>query len=366
MAEDPDRNLPPEEKTEEAPFDRRGFLRSAALGGGVVGLGGLAGYAVNRMRGGGPKRRDVKPGIGSELTYDVSKFQKTDPALRRCEEILRFKVGMKAPGNLAVADGAILVCGDAGIRMFSSAGVFQHEIKLEQQVHALAVRPNHEILAGQGGRIVVLDREGAVLAEWTDFPEGFLPTSIDVTGDEVFVADAGNRVVRRLDASGQTLAVIGKKDPERNVPGFKVPSPYFCARMAEDGLLRVTNPGIHKVEAYTVDGDFELAWGKTSFGVEGFCGCCNPVSFAVFPDGSFVTGEKGLPRVKLYDSQGEFTGVVAGPEDFPEYLEAVNAGARSAAGAGIYVAIDSEGQIVVLDVIGGNVRVMTMKEVNDG
>ena len=70
--------------------------------------------------------------------------------------------------------------------------------------------------------------------------------------------------------------------------------------------------------------------------------------------------------MKLYDSQGEFTGVVSGPEDFPEYLGVVNAGARSAAGAGIYVAIDPDGRIVVLDVIGGNVRVMTMKEVNDG
>jgi hypothetical protein len=366
MAEDPDKNGPADEGAEEPPFDRRGFLRSAALGGGVVGLGGLAGYAVNKMKGGATKRRAVKPGIGSEFTYDVSKFQETDPALRRCDELLRFPAGMEKASNVAVADGAILVCGDAGIRMFSTAGVFQREVRLKQPVHAVTVRGTDEILAGQDGRILVLDADGAEKAVWDEFPERFLPTSIEVAGDEVFVADAGNRVVRRLDATGRTLAVIGEKDPERNVPGFKVPSPYFCARMAEDGLLRVTNPGLHKVEAYTVDGDFELAWGKTSFAVEGFCGCCNPVSFAVFPDGSFVTGEKGLPRVKLYDPQGGFTGVVAGPEDFPEYLDVVNAGARSATGAGIYVAVDAEGRIVVLDVIGGSVRVMTMKEVNDG
>jgi len=109
-----------------------------------------------------------------------------------------------------------------------------------------------------------------------------------------------------------------------------------------------------------------LGWGKTTFGVEGFCGCCNPESIAVFPEGSYVTGEKGLPRVKLYDPQGEYEGVVCGPEDFPEYLAAVNAGARSASGAGIHVDIDAQGRIVVLDVIGGTVRVMAMKEVNDG
>lgn len=364
MAENPDRKRAVEEPG-KAPFDRRGFLRSAAWGGGVVGLGGLAGYAVNKMRGGRAARREVTPGIGANFTYDVSEYQKTDPALRKCTEVLRFPSGMERPGNLAVANDMILVSGDEGVRAYSMTGELRQVIRLDRPVHAVAVR-GMEILAGQDGRIVVLDQAGAERAFWDDFPEDFLPTSIEVAGEDVFVADAGNRVVRRLDAEGRTLAVIGGKDPERGVPGFKVPSPYFCVRMGEDGLLRVTNPGEHRVEAYTVDGDFELGWGGMSFGIEGFCGCCNPVSFAVFPDGSFVTAEKGLPRVKLYDARGGFAGVVAGPEDFPEYLEQANAGARSVSGAGIYVAVDRDGRIVVLDVIGGEVRVMAMKEVHDG
>jgi hypothetical protein len=131
--------------------------------------------------------------------------------------------------------------------------------------------------------------------------------------------------------------------------------------MAPDGLLRVTNPGELRIEAYTREGNFELAWGKPSFAIDGFCGCCNPVSFDIFPDGSFVTCEKGLPRVKLYNSHGEFTGVVAGPEAFPEYLKAANAGTPHSLGSGIYAAIDPQGRVLVLDVVGGEVRIMKPK-----
>ena len=139
------------------------------------------------------------------------------------------------------------------------------------------------------------------------------------------------------------------------------------ARIEEptDGLLRITNPGEHKIEAWTADGDRELSWGRASYAVEGFCGCCNPVSFALLPDGSHVTCEKGLPRVKTYDEHGEFTGLVAGPEAFPEYVAAAQAGTPQAAGAGLYAAVDAEGRVVVLDAIGGTVRIYQRKEGSD-
>ena len=57
-------------------------------------------------------------------------------------------------------------------------------------------------------------------------------------------------------------AIIGARDPDRNIRGFVVPSPYFCVRMAPDGLLRVTNPGEHQIEAYTLDGDLETGVGQ--------------------------------------------------------------------------------------------------------
>mgnify|MGYP007038407208 CR=1 FL=1 len=42
------------------------------------------------------------------------------------------------------------------------------------------------------------------------------------------------------EAAGKTIAVIGRRDPAVGHKGFVIPSPYFCLRMAPDGLLRVT------------------------------------------------------------------------------------------------------------------------------
>jgi hypothetical protein len=363
MSEDPT-NPPPPENTEPTPqAGRRSLLRAAAWGGGIAGLGGLAGFAASRIAKHNASSPQARPPLGDEFTYDVARFQKSDPSLIRYEETGRFTVALERARNIAVAnDGSIFVCGTGGIRKFTPKGESTLHIPLEQPVYSLAIRPSGEIRAGQAGKITVFSPNGVEMKTWSGFSAKFLPTSITITKDRVFVADAGERVVLQLDADGKQISVIGAKDPERNIQGFMIPSPYFCVRMAPDGLLRVTNPGEHLIEAYTTNGDREIAWGKSSFAIDGFCGCCNPVSFDIFPDGSFVTCEKGLPRVKLYDSHGTFTGLVAGPEAFPEYLKAANAGTPHSLGSGIYAAIDPQGRVLVLDVVGGEVRIMKPKD----
>jgi hypothetical protein len=342
--------------------DRRSFIRTAAWGGGIAGLGGLAGLVANRLAARKPAASSSKPALGDEFTYDVSRFQKSDPALVRYEEISRFTAGLERARNIAAgADGSIFVCGTGGIRKFTADGQHALTIPMDEPVHSIALRPNGEILAGQRENITVCDSTGAVISVWGDMPKGMLPTSIAIVGESIFVADAESKALWKFDAAGKRTGVIGARDPERNIRGFKIPSPYFCVRMAPDGLLRVTNPGEHQIEAYTLEGDLEIAWGKASFSIDGFCGCCNPVSFDIFADGSFVTCEKGLPRVKLYDSHGGFSGLVAGPEAFPEYLKAANAGTLPSLGSGIHAAIDPQGRVLVLDPIAGNVRIMTHK-----
>ena len=114
--------------------------------------------------------------------------------------------------------------------------------------------------------------------------------------------------------------------------------------------------------AYTIDGDREWDWGKTGVGIEGFSGCCNPVALAVLPDGGFVTAEKGLVRAKVYDADGEFVGVVAGPEQLgwigpmrvcktPEECKA----------KGFDIAVDDQGRIYILDTVRNIVRIFEKK-----
>lgn len=337
--------------------DRRQLLRAAAWGGGILGVGGLSGLLVRRFGAAGAVR-GATPKLAAEFSYDVTRFQTTDPSLRRAVELMRFSVGAEPVHQMVVdQQGVIYIGGEGGIRVYDEAGKLLKEIRLDRPVYGMVLRESGEILVGQAARVLVLGVDGEMIEEWSDFPDGMLPTGMALGDDHVFIADAGNRMVHRLDLEGNRLGAVGEEG------GFKVPSPYFCVRMAADGLLRVANPGAHRIEAYTADGDLELAWGKASFAIEGFCGCCNPVSFDVFPDGSFVTAEKGLPRVKLYDPQGDFIGVVAGPEDFPKYLKLANSGSSKL--KGIYVTVGPKGRILVLDAVAREVRVMQRKEAGD-
>ena len=124
----------------------------------------------------------------------------------------------------------------------------------------------------------MFDSKGARAARWESPDPKTWFTGLAAGEKDVFAADAGKLVVLRYDRSGKIVGRIGRKDADRNVPGFIVPSPFLDVIIHRDGLLRVNNPGRHQVEAYTFDGDLEGAWGKPTAAIEGFCGCCNPIA----------------------------------------------------------------------------------------
>jgi hypothetical protein len=166
----------------------------------------------------------------------------------------------------------------------------------------------------------------------------------------------------RYDRSGKLAGRIGEKSQERNIPGLIVPSPYLDVKLGRDGLLRVNNPGRHCVQVFTPAGDLEFSWGKPSLAIEGFCGCCNPVGLALFSDGRCVTCEKGVPRVKVYSTQRSLEAVVAGPELFRENGRPGQVSDRADGTlGGLDAAVDSQGNIYILDLVAGDVRVMKPK-----
>ena len=84
--------------------------------------------------------------------------------------------------------------------------------------------------------------------------------------------------------------------------------------------------------------------------IEGFCGCCNPTDIALLPDGKVVTGEKGLPRVKVYRQDGAFDAVVAEQSAFVPGSVPLD------------LATDASGHIFVLDALRRVVRVFERVE----
>jgi len=301
-------------------------------------------------------------GLGKQFTYDIEKLAHVDPNLIMYEESTDpISTGLAASHSIAVdSKGSIYVAGDKTVRRFAASGDPLAGIELAAEPRCLTVAADGKIYIGFSDHVEVYTAEGQLHASWDSLGADAILTSIAVWKDDVFVADASNRIVVRYNKTGEVLNRIGEKDPDRNVPGFVIPSAYFDLVVSKDGLLRVVDPGRLRIEAYTFDGDFEFSWGRASVDIEGFCGCCNPVNIAVLPDGGFVTCEKGLIRVKIYSAEGAFTGVVAGPEQLaPAGTSRICTLPEECQAGGFDVAVDASGRVLVLDTIKNVVRVFT-------
>lgn len=294
------------------------------------------------------------------FAYDVSRFSRTDPTLIGWEEVSRHTCPVKDARRLALGPGDVVhVAAGSQIVRWNASGS-RPALDLGTPVTCIAVAADGTLLAGLRDRIAVFDPTGTRRSTWDAPGAKTWFTGLAVTDRDVWVADSGQRIIWRYDRAGKVLGRLGAKQTERNVPGFIVPSPFLDVRVHPDGLLRVNNPGRHRVEAYTPEGDFEISWGSPSAGISGFCGCCNPIGLALLPDGRTVTAEKGLPRVKVYRADGTFESVVAGTESFADQRRQCS-DPNDCTRGGLDVAVDSRGRIHILDRVTGEVRVMQPK-----
>ncbi|HGJ64645.1 TPA: hypothetical protein ENS27_04565 [bacterium] len=292
---------------------------------------------------------DKKTTIGNAFIYDINELTKTDPNLIKYKEINKIKTELQNPTGIATdSNDRIYVSGDKSIKIFDNQGNIESEIKLTDYPKCLAVADDGNIYVGMKEHLEIYNQSGSRIAKWESLGTNALITSVDANKDNVFVADAIGKKVLIYDLSGNQKNSIGK---------FIIPSPYFDLDVALDGLLWIVNPGPHKLEAYTLDGNMQLSWGETSIGIKGFSGCCNPVSFAILPDGRFVTAEKGVPRVKVYSNTGVFESVVAGAEAFKDTVGVYNPDDTKDTRKALDVAVDSIGRILILDPIEKTVRI---------
>jgi hypothetical protein len=344
-------------------INRRRFVGKGAMGLGLLSAGGLAGWLASRRNPGEVGDKPNRPALDPRFTYDVSRFEHTDPALLRYAESASIPTGFADPTCVAAGpDDMIFTGGDRAVRALSREGELLFTVPLTERPQAVLPTADGRLLVALRDHLEIYDHSGRQLMRGESLGERVLLTSVAAGGGSIYAADAGNREVIRCDANGRVLARFGRVGAKDGTPGFVVPSPYFDLCYGSDDLLWVANPGRHRVEAYTPEGKFELSWGQTSMAMEGFCGCCNPVHFTRLPDGRFITSEKGLNRIKLHDGKGNFTGVVAGTETLVKDLElARKACANCSIGFGFDVACDSKDRVLALDPATKTIRVFTPK-----
>jgi DNA-binding beta-propeller fold protein YncE len=295
-------------------------------------------------------------GLTERFDLDVAGHIQIDPKLIRYALIATIDTSLPQLRGLAVGpDDHVFVAGNTAVHQFDVEGRLQQEISVADlpTPTCLAVGgENHawpgRLYVGTKSRVYVFDRLGKPLGPWPELGEKGHLTSIAAADRDVYIADAGNRVVYRYDADGKLVGRIGQPDPDRAMPGFVIPSPYFDVAVGGDSPVYVANTGVRRIEAYTAQGELETFWGQSGSGLGDFFGCCNPAHFALLPDGRFVTSEKGIPRVKVYSVEGEFQCVVAGPRQLGSSESAVGDARGGKPPDGFDVATDSQGRVLVL------------------
>ncbi|MEI8004920.1 MAG: hypothetical protein WCI48_01840 [Bacteroidota bacterium] len=281
------------------------------------------------------KLNELKKTIGNQITYT---------------EALSFGTGLEEIHAIACGAGdRIYVGGSKGVEIFEKDGKPAGKFGFEGFASSLALDKKGNFFIGMQDHVEVYNPEGKLLKKWNSISAESFLTSIAVSDSFVFVADYGKRAVYRYDHEGRLINGIGEKDPEKKVPGFIVPSPYFDLALRNNHELWVANTGRHSMEEFSYDGTMNSSWGEASMAIDGFCGCCNPSHFTFLHDGSFVTSEKGLERVKVYSPKGEFKCIVAPPSAFTE-------GTR-----GLDLAVDSKDRIIVLDPERKQIRIFVKK-----
>jgi hypothetical protein len=284
------------------------------------------------------RARSQQATLGHEFEYDVEHYARPRPELLAFSQTAVIPTGLSEVRTLAVGPhGRVHVAGPREVVALDHAGRRHRVVELEGPASSLAFSGGGELFVALGDHVAVFDAAGAPQKTWSPPEPEALLVSLAVTVSTVFAADARHRVVWRYTRDGRLIGRVEAQALRAEKPAFIIPSPYFDVAIAPDGLLRVVNPGRHRIETYHEDGTLITAWGEASFEIQGFSGCCNPAHFAVLPDGRFVTSEKGLARVKLYEDTGEFAAVIADETTLGE-----DPSARD-------VATDPLGHVLVLD-----------------
>jgi hypothetical protein len=282
--------------------------------------------------------------------YNIEKFKAEGTEYLAYDEILSFSLDILNPYAITISKTDVLyVGGENSVSVYDLSGELTDSWTINGQAYSMAIDELDQLYVSLGSQIKVLDPRGAKKSTWDSFGEDAILTSIAVGESDIYIADAGQRVVWRLEKTGTILNQIGKKDLPNDIEGFVIPSSYFDVAIGPDGFVWAVNTGRHQFENYYPNGGLRTTWSRTSLGIDGFSGCCNPSHIAVLQNGSFVTSEKGIPRVKVHNQNGELVSVVAMPKQFDEGT------------VGLDLAVDTLERIIVLDPKRKQIRIFQAK-----
>ncbi|MBW6502165.1 MAG: hypothetical protein K0B05_12295 [Bacteroidales bacterium] len=205
--------------------------------------------------------------------------------------------------------GDLFIGGESFITCLTNDLSPKWSITTDKPVTALSVS-NQTIYASTQETILLVSTEGRITGEWGPYESNSLITSVSSNDEFVAFADATNKRVFVLRKDGEVAHMMGHTERK-----FIIPSPYFDIALTENNMLYAANPGMHRVEEWTLDGKQTNTFGIAGLAPEAFCGCCNPSHLTLY-NNRLVTAEKGLNRIKIMDNAGEFIELVSSENSF--------------------------------------------------
>ncbi|MCK4880275.1 MAG: hypothetical protein KAS82_06440 [Bacteroidales bacterium] len=287
---------------------------------------------------------------GNPYALKVDRYREVDPELISHKEIRNFSLGLLIATDMSYYNQALYISGNSTMAVISLDGSESTLMEIPPRATCLEVDEQH-IFIGFGTYVAKFNHAGELLQQWADLGDRTVITNLAIKEDKIFIADAGNRRIVIFNREGEQLGMFEGKAESDAGHGFIVPSANFDLAVNSFGELWVVNPGKHAMENYTDDGRLRGFWENLSFEIEGFLGCCNPSRITTMTDGSFVTSEKGLVRIKIYDQSGKLMSVVAPNDLF-----------NGEKGTAPEVCVDENDVIYVLDFENDMVRVFEPKE----
>jgi len=277
--------------------------------------------------------------------------------------------GMNDPWAIAAGpDGRLWVAGDREVQVRSAQGGLLAQLPIEGRATCLAV-DEERLYVGVTDHVTVFDAgDLSPIEAWPSLGANTRLTSMTLSDDGLWLADAGNARIGHFDLQGELIGALppagDATDSWPSTGHFAVPSPYFDVAVNDAGQVAVANPGWHRVETWTPAGESVGSWGWQSTEPEGFTGCCGPAAIAPLGPGEMVTCDKGLPRVKVYRSDGSLRAMVADESCFAEQERACKG--RTQGAIALDVAVDHQGRIVILEPCTGRMRFMAPPTAGDG
>jgi len=294
-------------------------------------------------------RREVAParrGLGASFAFDSARFLKTDPAMRIATEADPIAVPLAAPLNFCVGPGnRLYVVGDGRlITLHPDGSSGDPGLTFDGSPQCVAVASDGTVHVGVDDHVESFRASGEPLARWPVPAAGAVLSEIAVAGDFAFVTDIRHATLYRYRIDGEILEL------HRGFTMFS--SPVFGVSAASDGTFWVANPGARELRHYSAEGQVLAQWSREGRDLDGFSGCCNPISVCALPDGNLLVSETHILRVKIIRPDGSLVGLVAGPDAFDPKTPHLNVG------------VDDEGRLLVLDPVRRQIRVFEGKEMN--